>query len=99
MINLKDQLQREYKFHNFCAVVAPCVAFVANTIGCTMAFMSFITLFIVGELNSALGTEMKVNGKIIEQYKEMKDKIQELITAKKGESVLSACLLSYRFVY
>ena len=46
--------------------------------------------YILGELNSALGTEYKMNGNIISQYGELKDNIDQLITKKKAEAALEA---------
>lgn len=44
--------------------------------------------FILNELNSALGTEAKLNGNLIEDYDELIDSIDELIQKKKIESIL-----------
>ncbi len=46
--------------------------------------------YILGELNSALGTEYKMNDNIIQQYGELKDNIDELISKKKVEAALNA---------
>lgn len=46
--------------------------------------------YILGELNSALGTEYKMNGNIISQYGELKDNIDQLIAKKKAEATLNA---------
>lgn len=45
---------------------------------------------IVGELNSALGTEYSINGNIIQQYGTMQGEIQKLINVKKAEAALNA---------
>lgn len=45
---------------------------------------------ILTELNKALGTEYKMNGNIIYQYKELKENIDKIIASKKAESVLNA---------
>lgn len=45
---------------------------------------------ILTELNKALGTEYKMNGNIISQYKELKENIDKIIASKKAESVLNA---------
>lgn len=44
--------------------------------------------FILNELNSALGTEAKLNGNLIDDYDELIDSIDELIQKKKIESIL-----------
>lgn len=46
--------------------------------------------YILGELNQALGTEYKLNGNIIENYKDMQGEIDKLITKKRAEIVLNA---------
>ena len=46
--------------------------------------------FIVNELNNALGTEISLNGDIIENYKDMKSEVDRLIQSKKVEAVLNA---------
>ena len=46
--------------------------------------------FITGELNKALGTEIELNGNIIENYKDITGEIDNLIRAKKTEAVLNA---------
>ena len=45
---------------------------------------------ILNQLNTALGTEYKLNGNIIGQYQELKNNIDNLIAAKKAEAVLNA---------
>ena len=45
---------------------------------------------ILGQLNTALGTEYKLNGNIISQYKELKENIDKVIATKKAEAVLTA---------
>lgn len=52
--------------------------------------------YILGELNSALGTEYKMNGNIISQYGELKDNIDQLITKKKAEAALEAYKEEYQ---
>lgn len=46
--------------------------------------------FIVNELNKALGTEMTLNGDIIQGYKEIQGEIDNLILKKKAQIILSA---------
>lgn len=46
--------------------------------------------FILNELNEALGTEYKLNGDIIDSYKELQSEIDELIEKKKAEIILSS---------
>lgn len=46
--------------------------------------------YILGELNKALGTEYEMNGKIIKNYQDLKENIDQLITAKKAEAILDA---------
>lgn len=46
--------------------------------------------YILNELNSALGTEYKMNGNIISQYQDLKDNIDQLIAKKKAEAMLDA---------
>lgn len=50
---------------------------------------------ILTELNNALGTEYKLNGNIIERYKELKENIDKVIATKKAESVLNAYQTEY----
>lgn len=52
--------------------------------------------YILGELNTALGTEYKMNGNIISQYGELKDNIDQLITKKKAEAALEAYKEEYQ---
>lgn len=51
--------------------------------------------YILNELNSALGTEYKLNNGIIEQYSKLKDGIQEVITKKRAEAYLNAYQKEY----
>lgn len=51
--------------------------------------------YILNELNSALGTEYKLNDGIIEQYSKLKDGIQEVITKKRAEAYLNAYQKEY----
>lgn len=51
--------------------------------------------YILNELNSALGTEYKLNDGIIEQYSQLKDGIQEVIAKKKAEAYLNAYQKEY----
>ena len=51
--------------------------------------------YILGELNSALGTEYSMNGNVIEQYGEMLDSINNLIEARRAERKLAAAEDSY----
>lgn len=46
--------------------------------------------FILKELNEALGTEYKLNGNLIDSYKDLQDEIDNLIEKKKAEIILSA---------
>lgn len=46
--------------------------------------------YILGELNSALGTEYSMNDGIIQQYGELKNNIDQLIAKKKAEAMISA---------
>lgn len=46
--------------------------------------------FILNELNSALGTEYKMNGNIIESYGNLCDSIDDTIKKKKAEIILNA---------
>ena len=46
--------------------------------------------FILHELNEALGTEYKLNGDIIDSYKDLRDQIDETIRKKRAEIVLNA---------
>ena len=50
---------------------------------------------ILTELNSALGTEYKLNGDIIDSYKDLKENIEKVIATKKAESVLNAYQTEY----
>ena len=51
--------------------------------------------YILNELNSALGTEYKLNDGIIAQYSELKDGIQAVITKKRAEAYLNAYQKEY----
>lgn len=44
--------------------------------------------FILGELNEALGTEYKLNGNIIESYKELQNNVDKLIAKQKAKIYL-----------
>lgn len=46
--------------------------------------------YILNDLNNALGTEYKMNGNIISQYKDLKDNIDQLIAKKRIEAALDA---------
>lgn len=46
--------------------------------------------FILNELNSALGTEYKLNGDIVESYKDIQNEIDKVIEKKKAEIRLTA---------
>ena len=46
--------------------------------------------FILNELNSALGTEYKLNGNIIKDYQNMQKEIDELIRKKRAEIILNS---------
>lgn len=46
--------------------------------------------FILKELNEALGTEYKLNGNIIQNYKDLQEEIDKTIEKKKAEIVLNA---------
>ena len=52
--------------------------------------------YILGELNTALGTEYTMNGNIISQYGELKDNIDQLIEKKKVEATLDAYKEEYQ---
>lgn len=52
--------------------------------------------FILNQLNEALGTEYKLNGDIIDSYKELQDNIDELILKKKAQIILEANEDKYR---
>lgn len=54
---------------------------------------------LLDELNEALGTEFEMNGNLIEQYDEMKNKVYDLIQAKTAESLLSAFEDRYKTAY
>lgn len=51
--------------------------------------------FILGELNEALDTEYDMNGNVIQQYKDMKSGIEEVINAKRAEILLQGYEESY----
>ena len=46
--------------------------------------------YILGELNTALGTEYTMTGNQIDQYKEMGDEIENLIAKKKASAYLDS---------
>lgn len=46
--------------------------------------------FILGQLNSALGTEYKMTDGVIQKYGELKKNIDQIIEAKKAEAILNA---------
>ena len=46
--------------------------------------------FIVNELNKALGTEMSLNGDVVQGYKEIQGEIDNLILKKKAQIILSS---------
>ena len=46
--------------------------------------------FILNELNGALGTEYKLNGNIIQNYKDLQNEIDKTIQKKKAEIILGA---------
>lgn len=52
--------------------------------------------FILGELNSALGTEYTMTGNVIDQYASLSGAIQDVIAKKKAEVILSAQEDAYR---
>lgn len=52
--------------------------------------------FILGELNSALGTEYKMNGDIIGQYQQMQQEIGDLMAQRTAEALLAAGEDDYR---
>lgn len=52
--------------------------------------------FILGELNTALGTEYSMQGNLIQQYQSMKQSVDELIQKKRAEVVLAAQEDAYR---
>lgn len=51
--------------------------------------------YIVGELSKALGTEIKLNGDIVEKYQEVQSEVQKLIEKKKAEALLNAYANEY----
>lgn len=51
--------------------------------------------YILNELNEALGTEYKMNGNIIQSYKDIKESIEDLIQTKKAQILLEAYEDSY----
>lgn len=51
--------------------------------------------YILGELNSALGTEYELNGNIIGQYQRMREEVDKLIKQKQAERLLEANQESY----
>ena len=52
--------------------------------------------FILGELNSALGTEMQLNNGVIEGYDQLSGSISDLIQKKRAEIILEAQLPAYK---
>lgn len=52
--------------------------------------------FILGELNTALGTEYTMTGDIIQQYADMKKSIEDVIIAKKANILLTAQEETYK---
>ncbi|MBR4486857.1 tape measure protein, partial [bacterium] len=52
--------------------------------------------FIVGQLNDALGLEISMNNGVIKGYKEIKEKIQEVIDKKKAQIILEAQEQTYK---
>lgn len=52
--------------------------------------------FIITQLNEALGTEYGLNGDIIQQYKDMKTSIEDVILAKKAQILLTTYEESYK---
>ena len=46
--------------------------------------------FILNELNQALGTEYKVTGDVIDQYKDLKKSVEDLIRTKQIEAIMNA---------
>ena len=52
--------------------------------------------FILNQLNEALGTEYKLNGDIIDSYKELQDNIDELVLKKEAQIILEASEEKYK---
>lgn len=52
--------------------------------------------FILNELNTALGTEMKLNNGVIEGYKEFSGQIDNMIEKKRAEIIIEAQLPAYK---
>lgn len=52
--------------------------------------------FIVGQLNSALGTEIGINGNVIESYKQIQEEIDKTILKKKAEIYLQTQEENYK---
>ncbi len=52
--------------------------------------------FILNELNNALGTEYKLTGNMIENYKQLKTSIEEVIDKKRASIILSASEEKYK---
>lgn len=46
--------------------------------------------FIINELNKALGTEYKLNGDIIDSYKDLQEEIDKTIEKKRAETILNS---------
>ena len=51
--------------------------------------------FILGQLNDALGTEYEMTGNVIQNYKDIKSSIDDVINSKKAEILLNAHLEDY----
>ena len=52
--------------------------------------------YILGELNEALGTEYELTGDQIENYKELKDSVYDVIAAKQAETLLATYEETYQ---
>ncbi len=52
--------------------------------------------YILGELNEALGTEYEITGDQIENYKELKDSVYDVIAAKQAETLLATYEETYQ---
>ena len=50
---------------------------------------------ILGELNDALGTELQMNGNIIDSYKEQMKNIDDLITKKQAQALVDSGMDEY----
>lgn len=51
--------------------------------------------YIIGELNGALGTEIKMNDGIIQNYKDMRGEVDKLVESKRAKVLLDAQEASY----